>query len=300
MTLKLDDAGARPLIDEAYIDNLRLDMMAPGTADAVLSEDIRWTQIAHKRSAESRNDRIATLAYSMSEARSFEPGHDVEDWLLAQAQIDALDASSTLLRGSTPPRPAHVAWDEDASPNWGDPIDTVGAALDQLRVAVTELYKAVNSALQDECESAREYVRRASVFLQAAPFATSLGGVPISNGERSKPIRGGLAPWQIRRVKTHIEANVDATIRIKELAQLVNLSSFHFFRAFRESFGDSPHGYVMRRRVERAQGLMLTTTASLGQIAADCGLADQAHFNKLFRRFVGETPGAWRRARALA
>lgn len=42
---------------------------------------------------------------------------------------------------------------------------------------------------------------------------------------------------------------------------------------------------------------MLTTNASLGQIAADCGLADQAHFNKLFRKFAGESPGAWRRAR---
>jgi transcriptional regulator GlxA family with amidase domain len=106
------------------------------------------------------------------------------------------------------------------------------------------------------------------------------------------------APWQIRRVNTHIQANLDAAIRVKELAKLVKLSSFHFCRAFRDSFDDSPHGYLMRRRLERAQGLMLTTNASLGQIAADCGLADQAHFNKLFRRFVGESPGMWRRARA--
>jgi AraC-like DNA-binding protein len=94
--------------------------------------------------------------------------------------------------------------------------------------------------------------------------------------------------------------NLDATIRTNDLSTLVRLSSFHFCRAFRESVGDSPHGYVMRRRVERAQGLMLTTDTSLGQIAADCGLADQAHFNKLFRKFVGESPGAWRRARATA
>jgi transcriptional regulator GlxA family with amidase domain len=54
----------------------------------------------------------------------------------------------------------------------------------------------------------------------------------------------------------------------------------------------------MRRRVERAQGMMLTTSAPLAQIAAQCGLADQAHFNRIFRRFVGDSPGAWRRARA--
>jgi AraC family transcriptional regulator len=110
-------------------------------------------------------------------------------------------------------------------------------------------------------------------------------------------IRGGLAPWQIRKLTTYVDANLDHTITTRCLAEIARLSSFHFCRAFRDSFGDSPHGYVIRRRMERAQGLMLTTNASLGQIAADCGLADQAHFNKLFRKFTGESPGAWRRAR---
>jgi AraC family transcriptional regulator len=110
-------------------------------------------------------------------------------------------------------------------------------------------------------------------------------------------IRGGLAPWQIRKLTTYVEDNLDRTITTRCLAEIARLSAFHFCRAFRDSFGDSPHGYVIRRRMERAQGLMLTTSASLGQIAADCGLADQAHFNKLFRKFAGESPGAWRRAR---
>ncbi len=165
-------------------------------------------------------------------------------------------------RSSQPPRDDDLALQAESSSRSAAPIDTEGATLAQLRAVVMELYKAVSSALEGERESARQ------------------------------------APCQIRRVKTHIEANLDATIRVKELAELVRLSSFHFCRAFRDSFGDSPHGYVMRRRVERAQGLMLTTDVSLGQIAAECGLADQAHFNKLFRRFVGESPGMWRRARA--
>jgi transcriptional regulator GlxA family with amidase domain len=112
------------------------------------------------------------------------------------------------------------------------------------------------------------------------------------------PVRGGLAPWQIRKLTAYVETNLDRTITTRCLADIARLSSFHFCRAFRDSFGDSPHGYVIRRRMERAQGLMLTTSTSLGQIAADCGLADQAHFNKLFRKFAGVSPGAWRRARA--
>jgi AraC family transcriptional regulator len=119
----------------------------------------------------------------------------------------------------------------------------------------------------------------------------------VVTGECMQRAGGGLAPWQIRKLITYIDVNLDRTITTRCLATVARLSSFHFCRAFRDSFGDSPHGYVIRRRMERAQGLMLTTSSSLGQIAAECGLADQAHFNKLFRKFAGESPGAWRRAR---
>jgi AraC family transcriptional regulator len=178
------------------------------------------------------------------------------------------------------------------------PIDIKGATLERLRAVVVELYRAVSSALEGEREAAQQYIERADLFLRSELFTPIEEEFAISDSQPPRLVRGGLAPWQVRRVKTHIEANLDGTIGVKALAELVQLSPFHFCRAFRDSFGESPHGYVMRRRVERAQGLMLTTNASLGQIAADCGLADQAHFNKLFRRFVGESPGMWRRARA--
>jgi transcriptional regulator GlxA family with amidase domain len=54
----------------------------------------------------------------------------------------------------------------------------------------------------------------------------------------------------------------------------------------------------MRRRMERAQGLMLTSNASLAHIALECGFADQAHLSRLFLQFTGESPASWRRARA--
>jgi AraC-like DNA-binding protein len=98
-------------------------------------------------------------------------------------------------------------------------------------------------------------------------------------------------------VTRHIESNIDSVIRIDDLSQLCRLSNSHFMRAFRSSYGLAPHRFIMRRRMERAQGLMLTTTAPLGQIAQECGLADQSHLTRLFQRFVGESPGTWRRAR---
>jgi|ERR1700730_1059683 len=106
-------------------------------------------------------------------------------------------------------------------------------------------------------------------------------------------MRGGLASWKIAKMMLYLEANIGVSIQIADLAQPVRISSSHFCRAFKRALGNRR----MRRRVERAQALMLATRASLSQIAVDCGIADQAHFSKPFRRFVGESPSVWRRAR---
>ncbi|MFC4307797.1 helix-turn-helix domain-containing protein [Steroidobacter flavus] len=164
--------------------------------------------------------------------------------------------------------------------------DSSGADL-KMRSAMAELCSAIRSALDEERGSAEDSLRRAAEILR------EMG----ANATGPEPARGGLAPWQIRKVTSYIEANLDRSIRNEELATLVRLNPSHFGRAFRNSLGEPPHEYVIRRRVERAQGLMLSTDATLSEIALDCGLADQSHLTRLFRRFAGESPRAWRRAR---
>ena len=163
-----------------------------------------------------------------------------------------------------------------------------GYSVRNLRLIVTELCTAIRSALDDERGAAEESLRRAAEFLQE---------VGETDAAAKRPARGGLCPWQIRKVTSHIEAHLDRPIRNEDLATIVRLNPSHFGRAFRDSFGEPPHEYVIRRRVERAQGLMLSTDASLSEIALDCGLADQSHLTRLFRRIVGESPRVWRRAR---
>lgn len=171
----------------------------------------------------------------------------------------------------------------------------------RMQTIVEELLTALRSLLQGDRESAEVSVDRIADMVKCG------GGIPTSTrtddciqSERSAlKIRGGLAPWQIRRVTAHIESHLDGAITTPDLATIAKLSTYHFARAFRESLSETPHEYVMRRRIERAQGLMLTTGIALGRIAIDCGFADQAHFNKLFRRLVGESPGVWRRARLI-
>ena len=106
---------------------------------------------------------------------------------------------------------------------------------------------------------------------------------------------GRLAPWQERRLKTYIEANLSISLTTAELAGVVNLSPSYFSRAFKKSFGQPPHSYLTTRRTIRAQELMLTTNEPLSQIAVACGLVDQSALCRLFRRTVGRNPHAWRR-----
>jgi transcriptional regulator GlxA family with amidase domain len=110
----------------------------------------------------------------------------------------------------------------------------------------------------------------------------------------------GLTAWQIQRLIAHVDANFARSIRVAELAELLGLSTGHFSRAFKGAFGVPPHTYVLRRRIEVAQGLMLTTCEPLSSIALTCGMCDQSHFTHSFLRIVGETPGSWRRTRRRA
>jgi len=131
----------------------------------------------------------------------------------------------------------------------------------------------------------------------AAHLATFLAS-KLSVDAHTPLARGGLAPWQKRKVLNHIENGLEDVLPVEDLAKIVSLSPSHFCRVFKESFGESPHGFITKLRVERAKTLMLTTTESLSQIALACGLADQAHLCRCFRRVTGTTPGFWRRSRA--
>lgn len=114
-------------------------------------------------------------------------------------------------------------------------------------------------------------------------------------GRNASIRRGGLAPWQKRRIEEFVGKHLERTIAINDLAAIAALSPGHFGRAFKASWGETPHAYVTRRRLEKAQRMMLSTGEELCQIAIACGFADQAHLTRLFRKAYGRTPRAWQR-----
>ena len=166
----------------------------------------------------------------------------------------------------------------------------------ELSVVAAQFVEAACRARNGDSEATRAHVAHALSLLKGLP---SLGpsDTHLLSDRKKRAIRGGLPAWQARKVSTHVEGNISARIHIKQLAQLVGLSASHFCRAFKCSFGTSPRDYVLRRRIEVAQALMLTTPAPLSTIAISCGMCDQQHFTRSFSRIVGESPSTWRRAR---
>ncbi|UDL94410.1 AraC family transcriptional regulator [Lichenihabitans sp. PAMC28606] len=105
----------------------------------------------------------------------------------------------------------------------------------------------------------------------------------------------GLAPWQARRAAEVLRSRLDGGVRLNVLARECGMSVSHFARSFRATFGLSAHGWLVRRRIEVAQDLLLTSTHPLVEIALQSGFSDQAAFNRTFRHVVGVSPGKWRR-----
>jgi len=104
----------------------------------------------------------------------------------------------------------------------------------------------------------------------------------------------GLTDWQVKKVLRWIDAHVEQSIRITDLAALTRLSVSRFSKAFKISLGKPPYDYVLGRRIEAARYLISATNEPLSHIAHACGLSDQAHLSKVFKRQVGSTPRQYR------
>ncbi|GAB1621889.1 AraC family transcriptional regulator [Agarivorans albus] len=107
-------------------------------------------------------------------------------------------------------------------------------------------------------------------------------------------LSGGLAPFQLARCQEFIEAHLADKLSLNQLAQLVDLSDYHFARMFKQSSGLSPHQYLSQRRIERAKSLLLTGELSLAEVAYQTGFSSQAHFSARFKQLTGNSPASFR------
>ena len=117
----------------------------------------------------------------------------------------------------------------------------------------------------------------------------------LSRGQRQSISGATLAPWRMRKVLAFIDESLGQPLSLQRIADASGLSKMHFAALFRASTGMSPSGFVVQRRIERAQAELLCTSKPVVDVALSLGFQTQAHFSTVFKRVIGEAPSEWRR-----
>jgi AraC family transcriptional regulator len=111
---------------------------------------------------------------------------------------------------------------------------------------------------------------------------------------RLEMYESGLLQHQILQVIEYIDEHLHRDIKLVDLAQLLDISQFHFSHLFKRSLGTSPYQYILQQRIERAKQLLKQTERSIIDIALLCGFNSHSHLSKQFRQLTGMTPTAYR------
>lgn len=147
-------------------------------------------------------------------------------------------------------------------------------------------------------DTLRERAEGSAVFMDtlAQMLAAQLARAHSSLARPPRiPAPGRFADWRLRRLANFIEANLEEELSLEAMAAEVGLSPLYLIRTFKSAFGESPHRYVLQRRIERAKDLLRTTEMPVAEVAYAVGLSSQSHLAHWFRRMVGVSPGAYRR-----
>jgi AraC family transcriptional regulator len=129
--------------------------------------------------------------------------------------------------------------------------------------------------------------------IEQAMAVTLVNGYAV----RHRPVqmyKGGLGSARLRTIKELVHAKIEDDLSLDEMAQSVGLSTAHFARMFRKSTHETPHQFVLRRRVERAKAMLRAPDARILDVAVACGFKTQQHFAQVFRDVCGASPTEYR------
>jgi AraC family transcriptional regulator len=120
-----------------------------------------------------------------------------------------------------------------------------------------------------------------------------------ANRVAERPKVSALSRWRLKRAIDYFEAQIGKPVSLAAVAASAGLTRMHFAAQFRAATGLSPHEYLLRLRIERAQGMLAETGMSLVDIALSVGFQTQSHFTSVFKRYAGQPPRAWRESRGV-
>jgi AraC family transcriptional regulator len=153
--------------------------------------------------------------------------------------------------------------------------------------------RAIGSLLETEVRAGCPTGRLYGEFLGMALAAHIVSRYAVFPS-KAVEYMGGLPKYQLRHIVDYIQANLAEDNSLQALADLAQVSPFHFCRSFKQSTGLSPHRYILQLRIEEAQRLLKKTTLAISDVANRLGFSDQSHFTMVFRKLVGTTPARWR------
>jgi AraC-like DNA-binding protein len=272
-----NDAPIRSRI--ARTDNVRVEFLQCSTQATV-----HWSVARPQVSLMWVRDKgcNARITMSGSETHSIRPGR-AKFWFFpegidAQGELTgkgAYDCAGVFVEPSFLPSEVKQVL---AQPIVGFSHDALGRAFDEMAGELTEPDEVLPLFTEGWAMQALAYVARANKASQSL-----------------RAVVAGLAPWQLRRAKEMLLADLSDNLPLDRVANACKLSVSHFARAFKGSTGVPPHQWLMSARIQRAQDMLAGSPVPLVDIAGTCGFADQSHFSRVFARVMGSSPGAWRR-----
>jgi AraC family transcriptional regulator len=155
----------------------------------------------------------------------------------------------------------------------------------------TAMKLTAQSASSDRKRTA--YAEALSIALACELMRVNESGLPSVTR-----IRGGLPEWQQKKLMQYIDEHLAEDVSLSSLAELVDLSPYHFSRVFKQSFDTPPHRYLTNRRIERAKNLLASRKLTVTVIALNVGFSETSSFTSAFRKVTGETPTDYRRRTA--
>jgi AraC family transcriptional regulator len=159
--------------------------------------------------------------------------------------------------------------------------------LEQLAIAVT-------SALRDGTAEDALYIDTLAQMM-----AVHLARTHSSQSRRIRtPAMQTMSGWRMRRVIEYIEEHLDGNLSLEAMAAEVEISPVYLARAFKAAIGQSPHQYVLTRRIERAKELLRNTEMPVVDVALSSGFSSQSHLSYWFQRYIGVSPAAYRQHRS--
>ena len=196
---------------------------------------------------------------------------------------------------------------------WEKPLDNMGMLLEPEFVTKT----AIENRFTSNFEFAEIYQEK-DPLIQHIGFALLIESNPATSAGRlyadsliqtltlhllknystanavQEQLNGGLSGYKLRRVKEFINENLEEDLPLAALAEVADLSQFHFARAFRRTTGLTPQQYLMQQRIERAKELLAKDDLPIVEISLRTGFKNQSHFTTLFRKYTKLTPKLWR------